>query len=87
MSGFRILQQCIATFSRDSLRKLLFGEDLFYTANPHEINRLGVARGELIGGNLCLLAHLIGSDSEPDTENKMLFIEDIGEYLYNIDRM
>jgi muramoyltetrapeptide carboxypeptidase len=74
-------------FSRNSLRKLLFGEDLLYTANPHEINRLGVGKGELIGGNLCLLAHLIGSDSEPDTENKMLFIEDIGEYLYNIDRM
>lgn len=74
-------------YSRESLRKILFGEDLSYTANSHEINRLGVGKGELIGGNLCLLAHLIGSDSAPDTQNRVLFIEDIGEYLYNIDRM
>ncbi|MFN3848304.1 MAG: LD-carboxypeptidase [Spirosomataceae bacterium] len=74
-------------FSRDSLRKLLFGEELSYKANSHELNRLGTGKGELIGGNLCLLAHLLGSDSEPDTKNKILFIEDISEYLYNIDRM
>jgi muramoyltetrapeptide carboxypeptidase len=41
----------------------------------------------LIGGNLCLLAHVIGTDSEPGTKDKILFLEDVGEYLYNIDRM
>lgn len=74
-------------FSRDSLRKLLFGEELSYNANLHELNRIGIGKGELIGGNLCLLTHLLGSGSEPDTKNKILFIEDISEYLYNIDRM
>src|SRR5690606_13039080 len=50
-------------------------------------NRIGVAKGILAGGNLALLAHATGSASEFDTEGKILFIEDVGEYLYNIDRM
>lgn len=65
----------------------LLGKDLSYTTAPHSINRAGTAEGILCGGNLALLAHLTGSPSQVDTDGKILFIEDIGEYRYNLDRM
>jgi muramoyltetrapeptide carboxypeptidase len=70
-----------------SLRKALEGKKMKYQCPPHEFNRKGEAIGELVGGNLALLAHLVGSDSDIKTRGRILFIEDIGEYLYNIDRM
>lgn len=71
----------------DSLRKILFGELPAYTIDPHPLNKTGKATGALIGGNLCLFAHLIGSATDIDTKGKILFIEDVNEYLYNLDRM
>lgn len=71
----------------DSIYKSLIGEQQTYTCASHQLNRNGVCEGELIGGNLALLAHIIGTKSDIDTKNKVLFIEDIGEYKYNIDRM
>lgn len=65
----------------------LTGESLFYHADPSPYNRHGVAEGILTGGNLAILAHLTGSASETDTDEKILFIEDIGEHLYHIDRL
>jgi muramoyltetrapeptide carboxypeptidase len=65
----------------------MFGEQCIYNVDSHFYNRLGECNGELIGGNLALLAHSIGSVSEPNTKNKILFIEDVGEFLYNTDRM
>jgi len=47
----------------------------------------GKVKAAVIGGNLCLMAHSIGSNAEYDTDGKILFMEDIGEQLYNIDRM
>ena len=73
--------------SLESLRKILFGESLSYQILPHEMNRLGIAQGQIIGGNLALLSHLIGSKSDVNYDNKILFLEDVNEYLYNIDRM
>ena len=70
-----------------SLRKALKGTASNYTCEPHGFNRTGKAAGDLVGGNLSLLAHLTGSVSEINTKGKILFIEDIGEYIYNIDRM
>lgn len=70
-----------------SLRNALEGKKLKYQCLPHEFNRKGEAIGELVGGNLALLAHLVGTDSDIKTRGRILFIEDIGEYLYNIDRM
>lgn len=70
-----------------SIRKAITGEKLSFSCAPHEFNKPGEAIGELVGGNLSLLAHLIGSDSDVDTTDKILFIEDIGEYVYNVDRM
>jgi muramoyltetrapeptide carboxypeptidase len=66
---------------------MITGKKNNYKCTAHPYNREGMATGELIGGNLALLTHLIGTPSEIDTTNKILFLEDIGEQLYNIDRM
>ena len=71
----------------DSLRKVLFGETINYETKSNELNRNGNAEGELIGGNLSLLYALTGSVSDINTGGKILFIEDLDEYLYHIDRM
>ena len=73
--------------SLESLRRALFGEPITYTVAPHQLNRLGTATGELIGGNLSLLQTLTGTASDVSTAGHILFIEDIDEYLYAIDRM
>lgn len=63
------------------------GKALSYQTIHSEYNRVGEATAVLTGGNLAILAHLTGSASEVDTDGKILFIEDIGEYLYNTDRL
>ena len=70
-----------------SLRNVLEGKKIKYSCEPHEFNRKGEGIGELIGGNLSLLSHLVGTDSDIKTRGRILFLEDVGEYLYNIDRM
>ena len=70
-----------------SLHRALTGKKSLYKTEPHGFDRRGHARGPLIGGNLALLSHLVGSRSEPDTEGCILFLEEVGEQLYNIDRM
>jgi muramoyltetrapeptide carboxypeptidase len=70
-----------------SLQKALAGKKAKYKCVTHPFNKKGTAAGELVGGNLCLLAHLTGTPSDINTKNKILFIEDIGEQIYNIDRM
>jgi muramoyltetrapeptide carboxypeptidase len=70
-----------------SIRDALEGRKATYECNGGPFNKSGVAEGQLVGGNLTLLAHLIGTPSEVSTKNRILFLEDVGEYLYNIDRM
>lgn len=70
-----------------SLKNTLEGKKQKYSVSPHEFNKKGEAVGELVGGNLSLLAHLTGTVSDIKTKGRILFIEDIGEHLYNIDRM
>ena len=70
-----------------SLHKALTGKKLKYSCEANSYNRIGTATGGLIGGNLALLAHAVGSPWDMETKNKILFVEDTGEYLYNIDRM
>jgi muramoyltetrapeptide carboxypeptidase len=70
-----------------SFRKALFGEKLSYTIPSHEYNVNGTAKGEIVGGNLSVLYSIMGSKSEVDYKGKILFIEDLDEYLYHIDRM
>lgn len=71
----------------DSLHKALVGKKAKYACKAHPFNKLGEAKGELIGGNLTLISHLIGTKSDIKTKNKILFIEDIGELIYSTDRM
>lgn len=70
-----------------SLKNALEGKKIKYSCPAHEFNKKGEAVGELIGGNLALLSHLVGTDSDIKTRGRILFIEDVGEQLYNIDRM
>ena len=71
----------------ESLQKILAGKKARYECHPHTFNQAGEAIGELVGGNLTLVAHLIGTPSEIKTKGRILFLEDVGEYLYNVDRM
>jgi len=70
-----------------SLRQAMAGEKTAYSCPTHPFNRIGQTTAPLTGGNLALLAHLAGTPSATQTEGKILFLEDVGEYLYNIDRM
>lgn len=71
-----------------SLRSMLMGKTNKYSCPSHLLNRNGAAKGRLIGGNLTMLTHLIGSNSAfASTNGCILFIEDVGEYIYKIDRM
>ncbi len=65
----------------------LFEGVVSISAPPHPLNRLGEASAEIIGGNLSLLCHLVGSLTFSQTAGKILFLEEIGERLYHVDRM
>ncbi len=71
----------------NSIQQALKGEKMKYQAVANVNNRLGEAKGELIGGNLRCIENLAGSESEIETAGKILFLEDTGEALYSIDRM
>ena len=73
--------------AQETLRNALFGKIRSYSYSVTPLARAGETEGVLIGGNLSILYSLMGSVSEPDTDGKILFIEDVDEYLYHIDRM
>lgn len=73
--------------SIESLRKGLIGEVLSYDFPTHSLNRNGDISGVLVGGNASILFALKGSVSDLDTSGKILFLEDLDEYLYHMDRM
>ncbi len=73
--------------SMELLRETLFGALPAYIHPVHQLSRGGKTEGILTGGNLSVLYSLTGSGSFPETEGRILFIEDVGEYLYHIDRM
>jgi muramoyltetrapeptide carboxypeptidase len=70
-----------------SLRNALFGEEIRYEIPTSNQSRLGMNKGILAGGNLSILYALQGSFSDINTRGKILFLEDLDEYLYHIDRM
>jgi muramoyltetrapeptide carboxypeptidase len=70
-----------------SFKSSLFGEELNYTIASSKHNRTGIVNGQIIGGNLAILASMLGSESQINTAGKIVFIEEIGEYKYSIDRM
>lgn len=71
----------------ETLMNALMGEPFLYEFPTSSLCRKGEADGVLTGGNLSILYNLSGTISSPDTDGKILFIEDIDEYLYHIDRM
>jgi muramoyltetrapeptide carboxypeptidase len=71
----------------ESLRKALFGETLGYNIDTHPLNMPGNVSGVITGGNLSILYALTGTSSDIQTQDKILFIEDLDEYLYHVDRM
>jgi muramoyltetrapeptide carboxypeptidase len=97
LSGFPSIHgaMCRSFFSENdfpadtlfSLIKLLRGEKPEYNIVPSPLNHTGTETARLVGGNLSLLCSLSGTPYDLDTAGKILFIEDIGEYLYHIDRM
>jgi len=70
-----------------SLKKALFGKKLTYRISESPYNREGEGRGEIVGGNLSIVYSMLGSKSSLDTKGKILFLEDVGEAKYHIDRM
>ncbi|WP_443089848.1 S66 peptidase family protein [Winogradskyella sp. ECml5-4] len=73
--------------SVDTFKSALFGEPTDYTLKGSKYNRVGETSGVLVGGNLTMLHTMLGSKESIDTSGKILFIEEIGEYKYHIDRM
>ncbi|MCZ4408722.1 LD-carboxypeptidase [Cryomorphaceae bacterium 1068] len=71
----------------DSLFELLEGKQVDYEAPTHKLNREGNGEGAMIGGNLSMLYSLLGSTAQASTDGKVLFLEDLDEYLYHVDRM
>lgn len=87
-----IMAKHLTQFSADSIhvqkcREILFGQMPTYTTKKHVLNRVGKVQGKLIGGNLSVLIGLRGSQFDLDYKNNILFIEDIAERPYHIDRM
>jgi muramoyltetrapeptide carboxypeptidase len=70
-----------------SLKNAIEGKKAKYECAVHALNKRGEAVGELTGGNLTLITHLIGTPSEIKTKGRILFLEDTGELLYKVDRM
>ena len=75
----------VNTEAVETMRKALFGEKFNYEIQKHPLNRVGTAEAEVVGGNLSLLYALTGSASSIHTKGKILFIEDLDEYLYHVD--
>lgn len=73
--------------SIESIRKCLTGDTMQYTAVYNAMNITGLAEGILIGGNLSIIQNLAGTKSDIRTDGKILFIEEVEEYLYSVDRM
>lgn len=71
----------------ESLHRVLQGERPEYSFPAHELNRAGEAEAVFVGGNLSVLYSISGSASDIDTDGKILFLEDLDEYLYHVDRM
>lgn len=84
---FNFPTDSLSNESIDSLLKVLMGEIPQYSTQPHPLNRTGKAEGTLVGGNLSIIYGLLGTNADINPQGKILFIEDLDEYLYHVDRM
>ena len=73
--------------AKQSLYDALTGKTLQYAFSSHPLNRCGEVEAEMVGGNLSVLIGMMGSETFPETDRKILFIEEVDEYIYHIDRM
>jgi muramoyltetrapeptide carboxypeptidase len=73
--------------AQNSLCAAIMGTLPSFALPAHPLNRVGDAKGIISGGNLSVLYSILGSVSFPETDGKILFLEDLDEYLYHIDRM
>lgn len=73
--------------AKNALFDALLGKSLQYEFPSHPLNKNGVMEGEIVGGNLSVLYGMMGSNSFPELDGKILFIEEVDEYIYHIDRM
>ena len=95
--GFESLHAMMCTSMQDDLEEIketistfkdaIFGKSLSYTLEGSEYNKSGTSSGPLVGGNLTLLHTMLGSKTSIDVSGKILFIEEVGEHKYHIDRM
>ncbi len=95
--GFESIHALMCTSLQDDLSSIkatvssfkdaIFGNPVSYTLKGSEYNKQGSASGQLVGGNLTMLHTMLGSETSIDISGKILFIEEIGEYKYHIDRM
>ncbi|MEM6517017.1 MAG: LD-carboxypeptidase [Bacteroidota bacterium] len=76
------IKETVSTF-----KSTIFGNPVDYNLEGSTYNKVGNAKGQLVGGNLTMLHTMLGSKTSIDTSGKILFIEEIGEYKYHIDRM
>jgi len=74
-------------YTIETFKSALFDKEMGYDLDYSIYNRIGNAKGQLVGGNLTILHTMLGSKESIDTTGKILFIEEIGEYKYHIDRM
>ena len=81
------LENPVQRESIESMHRALFGRKLNYSIPASDSNRQGEARGKLVGGNLSIVYSMLASDTNLEMDGKILFIEDVGEALYHIDRM
>ncbi len=81
------LEDSIQKESIITLRKALFGKKISYKLDANRYNRVGESTGQLVGGNLSIVYSMLNSDTDLNMDGKILFIEDVGEALYHIDRM
>lgn len=79
------LEDIMASIS--TFKKAIFGTPLNYNIKGSKYNKIGKAKGQLVGGNLTLLHTMLGSSTSISTDGKIIFFEEIGEYAYHIDRM
>ena len=79
--------ECDGNKSVTTLKKALFGKEISYKIPADPSNRKGACKGQLVGGNLSILYSLTNTNSDISTNGKILFIEDLDEYLYHVDRM
>ena len=81
------LEDAVQKKSIVSLYKALFGKKLSYKFDANKYNRVGESTGQVVGGNLSIVYSMLSSDTDLNMDGKILFIEDVGEALYHIDRM